>query len=300
VTDTAHAPRDDPAGGELAPVGPEVGSTPSRAVTALWEADQLAQIIANTPFVPAAYRGRPEAVAAVLLYGQELGFEPLTALQLIDVVEGRPQLSSIGARARVLAGGHELEILESTGECCVVRGRRRGVDRWTHVGWTIAMAQAAGLTRKSNWRDYPRAMLAARSTLELCRLVFPDLVFGLDRRPSAHQTQATSLPAADVDDEDAAEIVALTATAPQLTKIAMLYGQGGVDTREERHHLTRMITGLDFGDTTKNLPRAVASQLIEDLGQAVQVGRNRGDSPDSIRTAFEDLAAARADRQQQP
>jgi hypothetical protein len=41
----------------------------------------LAGKIAATDFVPDAMRGKPAVVAAAILYGRELGMEPMTALR---------------------------------------------------------------------------------------------------------------------------------------------------------------------------------------------------------------------------
>ena len=44
---------------------------------------KVAQKIANTPFVPTAFRGKPESVYAAVLYGEELGlglcYQPASA-----------------------------------------------------------------------------------------------------------------------------------------------------------------------------------------------------------------------------
>lgn len=139
----------------------------------------LAGQIAETSFVPAAFQGNPPAVAAAILHGRELGLAPMTALALTDPIKGKPTMKAEGLRALVLAAGHDLETTETTAARCVMRGRRRGSQRWTEIVWTIDQARAAGLMNKDTWRQYPRAMLQARTTTELLRLVFPDVIHGM-------------------------------------------------------------------------------------------------------------------------
>lgn len=140
---------------------------------------KLAQQIANTDFVPKQFRGKPEAVMAALLTGRELGLGPMTALQRIHVIEGKPALDAQGQRALVLAAGHDMWITESTPDRCTVTGRRNGSSHEQSVTWTLAEARAAGLTNKSNWKSYPRQMLQARATAELARLIAPDALGGV-------------------------------------------------------------------------------------------------------------------------
>lgn len=140
---------------------------------------QLAVKIAGTEFVPKGMRNSPESVAAAMLYGREVGLPPMTALTQTHVIEGKPSTSAEGMRALVLAAGHSLEVLEASGAVVRMRARRRGSDVWTELAWTIDQARAAGLAGKDVWKRYPRAMLAARCTDELCGLVFPDVIHGL-------------------------------------------------------------------------------------------------------------------------
>lgn len=140
---------------------------------------KLAGQIANTDFVPKAFRGKPEAVMAALLTGREIGLGPMTALQRIHVIEGKASLDAQGMRAQLLAAGHDMWIVDSTPERCTVGGRRRGSDHEQTVTWTMADARTAGLANKAVWKAYPRQMLQARATAELCRLIAPDALGGM-------------------------------------------------------------------------------------------------------------------------
>ena len=139
----------------------------------------LAVKIASTEFVPTQLRGKPAAVAAAILSGRELGLAPLQSLQHVAIVQGRPSLSAEMCRALVVAAGHEIFFPERTTTRCHIRGRRRGQHEWTDVIFTMDDAKRARLDAKDNWRHYPRRMLDARATSELCHLIFPDVVGGI-------------------------------------------------------------------------------------------------------------------------
>lgn len=158
----------------------------SRADTDSWTqvvgtVARLAAEIAGTEFVPRDLRGKPAAVTAAILYGREIGLPPMTALTQTHVIEGKPAASAEAMRALVIAAGHELVVVETTGSVCTMQARRRGSSTWTAITWTLDMARAAGLlsATKTNWANYPRAMLQARCSAELIRLVFPDVVLGM-------------------------------------------------------------------------------------------------------------------------
>lgn len=144
---------------------------------------KLSQRIANTPFVPKGLQGKPESVLACVLYGAELGLGPMQSLNSIHVIEGRTAMSPELMRAMVARHGHRIDVIENSNTVCEVKGIRADTGSTATVRWTMEDARMAGLVGKNNWKTYPRAMLLARATSELCRIVFPDIIAGLSYTP---------------------------------------------------------------------------------------------------------------------
>lgn len=159
---------------ELVPASP-TGS----ALALVSPAYELAEKIAGTEFVPSALRNKPDAVLAAILTGHELGIGPMQSLAKIHVIEGRPAMAAELMRALVLAGGHDLWVIESNATRCTMGAKRAGSSREATFTWTMDDAKRAGLDGRQNWRKYPRAMLLARCTSEVIRAVFPDVVSGV-------------------------------------------------------------------------------------------------------------------------
>jgi hypothetical protein len=139
---------------------------------------QVAESISKTSFA-GQLRGKPDEVTAVILAGNELGLKPMAALKSVDIIQGTPALRAHAMRGLVQAAGHEIELVESTPENCLMRGRRKGADAWQEVEWTVQRAAQLGLTGKDQWKKQPQTMLIARATGELCRLIASDVLHGM-------------------------------------------------------------------------------------------------------------------------
>lgn len=144
---------------------------------------ELAKVVYNVDgFVPKAIQGKPAAVLATLLAGDELGFSPMESLRAIFIIDGRVGLYAEAARALIYEAGHELRV-DADDTQATARGRRRdwpdSAD-YVSVQWTIDRAKRAGLAGRQQWARYPRQMLQARASSELGRLLFPDVLAGLD------------------------------------------------------------------------------------------------------------------------
>ena len=151
----------------------------------------LAGKVAQTEFVPDAMRGKPAVVAAAILYGRELGLEPMTSLRSVNIIKGRPALTAEAMRAMVLAAGHEIRFQEMTNARCVIVGRRKGQDDTTTVTFTMDDAKKMGVGGGQQYAKMPRQMLAARATSELCRLIFADVIGGLMADVEAEDIEGT-------------------------------------------------------------------------------------------------------------
>jgi hypothetical protein len=164
---------------------PEPGSMPFQdSALVQWayearQANQIAQSLAQTSFVPASMRGKVGDVTGAILAGQELGLPPVAALRSIDIIQGTPALRAHAMRGLVQSKGHEVELIDSTPDKCVMRGRRAGKENWQTVTWDIPRAELMGLTSKGEWKKQPQTMLVARATGEICRLIASDVLHAM-------------------------------------------------------------------------------------------------------------------------
>lgn len=139
----------------------------------------VAEQLSRSSFVPEQFRGKPAEATAAILAGLEVGLQPMAALRSFDIIQGTAAPRALTLRAVALAHGHEIELIESTATRCKMRGRRAGSVAWQTVDWTIDRAKSLNLTGKDNWRKQPQAMLMARATSELARLVAADAILGI-------------------------------------------------------------------------------------------------------------------------
>lgn len=139
----------------------------------------LSAKISTTNFVPKALRGKPAEIAACILTGREVGIGPMESLAKIHVIDGRPAMSAELMRSLVMAAGHDITYPTLTDDKVTAKGKRAGSDAWTEVTWTMKDAQRIGVATRDTWKKYPRQMLSARATSELCRLLFPDALGGI-------------------------------------------------------------------------------------------------------------------------
>ncbi len=160
-------------------------------------------------FVPAAYRDKPEALAACVLTGIELGMGPMEAMRSLHIIEGKPTLSADAMLGRAIAAGVKPQWLETSDDTARIRLTRAGFEPF-ELTFSKRDAQRAGLWDRGTWKKYPAAMLRARAVSAALRAYCPDVlgsgVYTADEVEDAPagppvEVVATVGPVADVDVE---------------------------------------------------------------------------------------------------
>jgi hypothetical protein len=178
----------------------------------------LAKALAGSTLVPKAFQGRPDDITAAWLLGMELDLPPMTSLLNVHVIEGRASLSANAMRGVAISKGVVFEIDEQTDTRVVMRAKGPGQTKWTPSVWTMDRAKKMGLDQKSNWKRMPQAMLVARATSELCRLVASNALMGMpySTEELTDEIDVAEVPAAVTTKRRRAEPVRAETPEPEL------------------------------------------------------------------------------------
>ena len=95
-----------------------------------------------------------------------------------DVIQGRPALKSQACLARFQQAGGTIQWITRSDKECTLEGKHPAGGT-LQVTWTWDRATSAGLTSKSNWKQYPTAMLSSRCVAELVRAIYPACLNGV-------------------------------------------------------------------------------------------------------------------------
>lgn len=175
------------------------------------QAARAAAMLAKTQMIPSNYQGKPEDCFVAIEIAARLNMSPLTVMQQLYLVKGRPMWSGQACMSMIQGCGKYTSVkLVYTGTkgtddrgCYVeaVRVSDGEVVQGTEV--TMAMAKAEGWTSNSKWRNMPEQMLGYRAAAFFARLYCPDTMMGFqtveeseDIAPAKPKTTAQRLAAA--------------------------------------------------------------------------------------------------------
>lgn len=121
---------------------------------------------------------QPEQAVALMLVAQAEGRHPASVASEFDIIQGRPALKSQAALARFQAAGGKIQwTSRGPNKCSAKFSHAQGGE--LEITWTMDRANAAGLTGKQTWKQYPDQMLSARVVAEGVRAVFPACLNGV-------------------------------------------------------------------------------------------------------------------------
>jgi hypothetical protein len=118
-----------------------------------------------------------DQVMAIMAVAQAENKHPATVVQEYDIIQGRPALKSQAILARFQLAGGKVEYGAYTDDKVEMTFSHPAGGTLT-LAWTLKQAHDIGLAKKDNWKNYPRAMLAARVISEGVRRVYPACILG--------------------------------------------------------------------------------------------------------------------------
>jgi hypothetical protein len=135
--------------------------------------------MAQSDLLPPAYRGKAANVLVALEWAHALGVAPMTAMQQLHIIEGKPMASAQMIGGLVRRAGHNLRVAGDDKRAVCEITRSDDPDFVFKSEWTIERAQRAGLTNKGTWKQYPGSMLKARAITEAARDACPEALLGV-------------------------------------------------------------------------------------------------------------------------
>jgi hypothetical protein len=203
-----------------------VGDTPDQNTWMYFR--QCAHELALATVIPAGLRtsdvDRTAAnVLTVILYGHGVGLAPIAAMQLINIIEGKPSISGPGMAALITGRGHSLEFQEEYDDdnkisASICTGTRRDTGASITMRFTREDAVAAGLCsvdpakphgvkaekdgKPKPWQRYTPDMMRWRSLSRVGRMLFGDVLAGIgytpeELQPDTIDAEGTEVPPAD-------------------------------------------------------------------------------------------------------
>lgn len=139
-------------------------------------------LILRSSLVPDAVRGKPEEMLTIALYGRALGLPLIASLQHIVVIKGRPFVETKALGAVLNERGIQWMFEETSATTCTVMGRHPNDPKdWPlrRLTFTMAEAQAGGLTSNECYRKHPADMLRHRTLGKWVRANVPEVMMGM-------------------------------------------------------------------------------------------------------------------------
>lgn len=267
----------------------------------------------------------------IMLKGLELGITPMSAVDLISIIQGTPVLDAKGILALVKSKGLLEDITmdgDSQSYFCIMK--RKGESTPHKEVFTFEDAKRLQLAGKDNYIKQPKTMLKWRAITACARVVFPDVVGGfytgeeldpdntsvdedgtMRTRQSRHEIPATITPSKSPtgesdNDKKSGEDEKLTAWQEDVNQIRTLimgaveagYIEKPAKIGDGKAAVLQLIGKQDFNDFTtfedaKNAIHSEGDKLKQELANR-NAGKSQADEPaqDEPETPAADTSAS--------
>ncbi|UVF60333.1 RecT-like ssDNA binding protein [Gordonia phage Murp] len=254
------------------PASPQAVEQLMTHAKAMGAARELAEVMCNSELVPAIYRRKPDNGAAAILYGAEIGLNPIQSLQQVFVVHGTPAVYARTMVALLHRHGYIIETLSSTDEAVSVRGTDPRTGRVEEAEWTFERAQKAGYTTNKKYDSDPQSMLYAKAATQVCRRLAPEVLLGISQSKEELDLEARDAPIRVPNEASRRGVSglanALGLAAPAETTELVADETPATSepqpTKEQFKRLNDLFVAAGLTKDDKNGRRIVAAQLIPD------------------------------------
>lgn len=143
-----------------------------------------AELLAKASIIPKDYQRNPGNVVAAALMGRAFGWDAMTSMRMVTVIQGTASLKPEAQLALIRQRGHSVKIEQhKDGQGVTVHGKRADTGDTASTTFTLADADRAGLLRNGTWKAYPLDMCQWRAISRLSRSLFGDVVLGAGYAP---------------------------------------------------------------------------------------------------------------------
>jgi hypothetical protein len=185
---------------------------------------EIGRMYAASGLVPKEFQGNAAACAVIVGMADRMGLDPLTLMQNVAFVSGRPTWKATFAialanRSGDFKSGLQFRTAGSGRQMKVTCFAERVADgRLVEETVTMEMAEADGWTKNPKYKSLPEVMLSYRAAMFFVRKNCPELLFGLPAEDEVEQ-QAVEVRISTPEIANASARLASIASrsAPELT-----------------------------------------------------------------------------------
>lgn len=140
--------------------------------------NQMAQTFMQSGALPKSIANAAQLIM-VMQAGFEAGLQPLEAISSFYIVNGKISMYGDTAISQVLRAGHTVEWGECNDKTATVTITRGDNGKHMTSTYTIAQANARGLSTKEVWQKFPENMLKFKAFSMTAKFVCPDALRGV-------------------------------------------------------------------------------------------------------------------------